>query len=74
MENQVNMNQQQLDPSKMSVVKCKVDDCGHDLLEQKFEIRRASPITSPNGQEMFVQIPMMVCGKCDTRYPVKESL
>lgn len=72
MENQVNMNQQQLDPSKMSVVECK--NCGHDLWEQKFEIRRASPITSPTGQEMFVQIPMMVCSKCGTRYPVKESL
>jgi hypothetical protein len=72
MQNEVNVNQQQLDPSKMSVVKCK--ECDHDLWEQKFEIRRASPITSPTGQEMFVQIPMMVCSSCDVRYPVKGEL
>ena len=66
------MNQQpQIDPTRMSVVECPVEGCDSKLWKERLQIRRASPITSPTGQEMFAQIPVLICDKCGTPYPVK---
>jgi ribosomal protein L40E len=44
------------------------EECGGAVFLQTFQVRSVSPLLSPTGQSLLVQVPEgMVCMKCGTR-------
>ena len=60
----MDMNQQQIDPSKLETVECKSEGCIETSFYQLFEIRKMSSLVSPNGKEMIMQVPVFRCSSC----------
>ena len=66
----MDMNQQQIDPSKLETVECKSEGCDETAFYQLFEIRKLSALVSPNGKEVIMQVPVFRCASCgDTWKP-----
>ncbi len=60
----------QIDPSKLTTVECKMDDCKETAFYQLFEIRKLSSLVSPTGKEVIMQVPVFRCASCgDTWKP-----
>ena len=60
----MDMNQQQIDPSKLETIECKSEGCIETSFYQLFEIRKMSSLVSPNGKEMIMQVPVFRCSSC----------
>ena len=60
----MDMNQQQIDPSKLETVECKSTGCDETSFYQLFEIRKMSSLVSPSGKEMIMQVPVFRCASC----------
>ena len=39
--------------------------CGGQLFAQGYELRRVSPLISPNGQEAIIPVAVFACEKCN---------
>ena len=61
----MDMNQQQqIDPSKLTTVECKSEDCDETAFYQLFEIKKLSSLVSPTGKEVIMQVPVIRCASC----------
>ena len=56
------MQQQQIDISKTSPVKC--EKCENPTFKQSLLLRKLSALVSPNGQETLVPVQVFACEKC----------
>ena len=66
----MDMNQQQLDPSKFKTMQCISEGCEETSFYQLYEIRKLSSLVSPTGKEVIMQVPVFRCASCgDTWKP-----
>ena len=62
----------QLDPRSLETIKCRDENCGHNVFVKAFIMKRLSPLQDPNGQGGLFPLEMMICDKC--RIPFIEEL
>ena len=60
----MDMNQQQLDPSKFKTMQCISEGCEETSFYQLYEIRKLSSLVSPTGKEVIMQVPVFRCSSC----------
>tara|TARA_R110000851_G_scaffold240186_1_gene392852 strand:- start:181 stop:420 length:240 start_codon:yes stop_codon:yes gene_type:complete len=56
------MQQQQIDISKTSAVKC--EKCENSTFKQSLLLRKLSALVAPDGRETLVPVQVFACEKC----------
>ena len=60
----MDMNQQQIDMSKLTTAQCPAQGCEETAFYQLFEVKKLSALVSPSGKEMIMQVPVFKCSAC----------
>ena len=60
----MDMNQQQIDMSKLTTAQCPAMGCEETAFYQLFGVKKLSALVSPSGKEMIMQVPVFKCSAC----------
>ena len=51
-----------VDMSKTTAYVC--EECGHDVFNTRYKMRKLSALVSPSGQEAIIPMQVFICDKC----------
>jgi len=62
-----NQDEYNLDITKTTAIVC--SECGHDVFQHAFFLRKISKFISPEGVDRLLPIDTMICAKCGNVNP-----
>lgn len=63
----------QVDLDKCEDVTCSAKDCGNVHFYTLIRMKKVSPLVSPTGQAMVIQVSELYCQKCHTKLEIDNT-